>query len=328
MGVDKVRKEIIEYLYPLNQEETEALGNSMNIDRSIYMNGSGDVVRAEKLLEKGRVVALRPHTRLVTFPFHSHSYVELVYVAEGKMVHIINNKKIELKKGEILLLGEGVEHAIAKTGINDIAMNVIIRPSFFSSIISSFTSSDSELKSFILDTLKGKENSGYLHFFVENEIPIQNLMENLVWAYVKKIPQESEIYRSTLSLLFTHLISSRLQAEIEDEDKATLFKVFSYIYDNYKEGTLEECADSVGYSVTALSRMIKRETGKTWTDLLKEKRLSIAVWFLQNTKENIDDISRSVGYENVSYFHRLFRAKYHMGPKEFRDARKDTFLDK
>ena len=104
MGVDKVRKEIIEYLYPLNQEETEALGNSMNIDRSIYMNGSGDVVRAEKLLEKGRVVALRPHTRLVTFPFHSHSYVELVYVAEGKMVHIINNKKIELKKGEILLV--------------------------------------------------------------------------------------------------------------------------------------------------------------------------------------------------------------------------------
>ena len=91
---------------------------------------------------------------------------------------------------------------------------------------------------------------------------------------------------------------------------------------------MEECADSVGYSVTALSRMIKRETGKTWTDLLKEKRLSIAVWFLQNTKENIDEISRSVGYENISYFHRIFREKYHMGPKEYRDARKDTFLDK
>ena len=89
-----MRKEIIEYLYPLNQEETEALGNSMNIDRSIYMNGNTAVVRAEKLLEKGRIVALRPHTRLVAFPFHSHSYVELVYVIQGKMVHTINNKRI------------------------------------------------------------------------------------------------------------------------------------------------------------------------------------------------------------------------------------------
>ena len=153
-------------------------------------------------------------------------------------------------------------------------------------------------------------------------------MENLVWAYVKKIPQESDIYRSTLSLLFSHLITSSLQAEIENEDKATLFKVLSYIFDNYKEGSLEECADSVGYSITSLSRMIKRETGKTWTDLLKEKRLSNAVWLLINTKENVDDISRSVGYENISYFHRIFREKYHMGPKEYRDARKDTFLDK
>ena len=41
-----------------------------------------------------------------------------------------------------------------------------------------------------------------------------------------------------------------------------------------------------------------------------------------------NEISRSVGYENISYFHRLFRTKYHMGPKEYRDARKDTFLDK
>lgn len=47
-----MRKEIIEYLYPLNQEETEALGNSMNIDRSIYMNGNTAVVRAEKMFRQ------------------------------------------------------------------------------------------------------------------------------------------------------------------------------------------------------------------------------------------------------------------------------------
>ena len=100
-----MRQEIIEYLLPLNDEETEALGNALKVDRNLYMEGGRDVVRAEKILEKGRTVALRPHTRLVHFPLHSHSYVELIYVIEGKMVHYINNRKVEVKKNEILLLG-------------------------------------------------------------------------------------------------------------------------------------------------------------------------------------------------------------------------------
>ena len=322
-----MRQEIIEYLLPLNREETEALANSLKVDRDLYMCGSGDVVRAEKLLDKRRVVALRPHTRLISFPLHSHSYVELIYVIEGKMVHYINDRRVELKKDEILLLGEGVEHRIEKSGINDLAMNVIIRPSFFSSLLSSFSSQDSALKRFVLDTMKGKENSGYLHFFVENEIQILNLMENLVYAYVRKTGQDSPVYSSTLSLLFYHLLSCTADSEIEDGGKSILLKTLSYIHDNYKDGSLEECSESVGLSLSSLSRMLKRETGKTWTELLQERRMENVLWMLENTKENIDDIALSVGYENISYFHRLFKRMFNMGPKEYRWARKDTFLD-
>ena len=323
-----MRQEIIEYLLPLNDEETEALGNALKVDRNLYMEGERDVVRAEKILEKGRTVALRPHTRLVHFPLHSHSYVELIYVIEGKMVHYINNRKVEVKKDEILLLGEGVEHEIEETGVGDIAMNVIIHPSFFSSLLSSSVSTfDSALQRFLLDTMKGKENSGYLHFFVEKEIPILNLMENLTWAYVRKEGQESQVYPLTLSLLFRHLLSATAEAEIEDREKSILLRSLSYIRDNYKNGSLEELALLVALSPSALSRKLKRETGKTWTELVQEKRMENAVWLLLNTKERVDDIALSVGYENISYFHRLFRKMFSMGPKEYRDARKDTFLD-
>ena len=46
-----MRQEIIEYLLPLNDEETEALGNALKVDRNLYMEGGRDVVRAEKLLK-------------------------------------------------------------------------------------------------------------------------------------------------------------------------------------------------------------------------------------------------------------------------------------
>ena len=74
---------------------------------------------------------------------------------------------------------------------------------------------------------------------------------------------------------------------------------------------MTEILEEEGYEELTMDGKVL--TGKAWIDV---------------TKENVDDISRSVGYENISYFHRIFRAKYHMGPKEYRDARKDTFLDK
>ena len=49
------------------------------------------------------------------------------------------------------------------------------------------------------------------------------------------------------------------------------------------------------------------------------KRFSQAAWLLRNTALNVDDVARQVGYENVSYFHRLFAAAYGKSPKKYRD---------
>ncbi|MBQ5986678.1 MAG: helix-turn-helix domain-containing protein [Clostridia bacterium] len=46
-----------------------------------------------------------------------------------------------------------------------------------------------------------------------------------------------------------------------------------------------------------------------------------AAWLLENTDRNVDEIAVSVGYENVSYFHRLFFAQYGLSPKKFRDCK-------
>ena len=57
------------------------------------------------------------------------------------------------------------------------------------------------------------------------------------------------------------------------------------------------------------------------TELLQEKRLSQAAWLLRNTGRHVDEIAVSVGYENVSYFHRLFAARFGCSPKQYRDCK-------
>ena len=75
------------------------------------------------------------------------------------------------------------------------------------------------------------------------------------------------------------------------------------------------------YDVTWLSREIKRRTGKTYTELLQEKRLSQAAWLLRNTRQKVADIGISVGYENLSYFHRIFAQHFGISPKAYRDCK-------
>ena len=51
---------------------------------------------------------------------------------------------------------------------------------------------------------------------------------------------------------------------------------------------------------------------------MQEKRLSQAAWLLRNTERNVDEIARAVGYENMTYFHRLFRDRYGQSPRAYR----------
>ena len=67
--------EILRRLSAVSGEEREILDGRSHIDRSLYMDGSRDVISGEKLLEKGKLIAIRPHTRFIAFPEHTHDYV-------------------------------------------------------------------------------------------------------------------------------------------------------------------------------------------------------------------------------------------------------------
>ena len=54
------------------------------------------------------------------------------------------------------------------------------------------------------------------------------------------------------------------------------------------------------------------------TELVQEKRLSQAAWLLRNTDKRVDEIANSVGYENISYFHRIFADRFGQSPRKFR----------
>lgn len=294
-----IKDDILNTLSEITKEEQSFLNGNKDIDRGFYMISADNTVNAGKFLTSGAPIAMRPHARFVHFPPHRHDYIEVVYMCSGHTTHIINGKTLMLGEGEFLIMGSGAVQEILPAGKNDIAVNFIVRTDFFEEIINTFS-------------ISIPANPDSLHFSA-SDLTVHNLAENLIWLLMGGVPKSIKQCRFTLGLLLMTLLKSQHNENVEAIDR-----VLSYVEENYKTGSLSDLADSLHYDFSWLSREIKSRTGKTYTDLIQEKRLSEACFLLRNTDMKVSDISLSVGYCNISYFHRLFNKYLGMSPHKYR----------
>ena len=309
---------ILERLSVITPEERRILDGQMQIDRTLYMDGSRDIITGSKLLEKGKQITIRPHTRFIRFPRHTHDYVEIVYMCRGQTTHLAGGRQYVLHAGELLMLGQHATHEILPAGVEDIAVNFIVRPDFLGGILNFLGKEETPLRRFVLDCLMGGTREDPLYFRVADVLPVQNLVENLLWTLISDPPNKQGIHQMTMGLLFAELLGHTETLSLPSPEQETTVRVLRYIEENYRCGSLTEIAGRLHAELTALSRLIKRETGKTYTELTQEKRLAQAAWLLKNTGKTVDEIASLVGYENTSYFHRLFAQRFSVSPRQYR----------
>lgn len=311
---------ILARLSVITPEEQELLAGRKEIDRSLYME-AGETVSGSKLLPPGKQIALRAHTRFVRFPEHMHDYTEIVYMCQGSTRHIVNGVPVVLQAGELLFLGQNARQEIEPAGAEDIAVNIIVRPEFFGGTLEFLGSEETPLREFVVKSLCGVNSSGYLHFRVAEVKPVQNLMENLLWTLISETPNRRSIQQLTMGVLFVELLNRTDKLFVSDREDQMLVQVLGYIEGNYAAGSLTEIAGLLHYDPAWLSREIKRKTGKNYTALVQEKRLSQAAWMLRNTDQRVNDIALRVGYENISYFHRIFSTRFRQSPRAYRNCK-------
>lgn len=318
-------EELLRELRKITPEEQRILDGKNEIEKELYVSSEDNTFDAKKLLENGRLITVRPHTRFVHFPAHTHNYVEVIYMCSGSTRHIINGNEVLLEQGELLFLNQHAIQEIYPAGKEDIAVNFIILPEFFDDALRMMEAEENMLRQFVIDCLRGENQSaGYLHFKVADVLPVQNLVENLIWTILNKQPNKRSINQITMGLLFLQLMNQidRVETDETDEVQRFMMTVLSYIEEHYRDGELSDLAEELHYDLYWMSREIKKRTGKTYTELVQARRLSQAAYLLTNTGMTVMDIGLAVGYENMSYFHRIFQQRYGMTPRRYRIARK------
>ncbi|MBR1855481.1 MAG: helix-turn-helix domain-containing protein [Oribacterium sp.] len=322
-----MKKELLTQLSMLTSEEKELLNGHQTIDRSIYYapekGDNNSVIDHKRILTDGKLIDIRPHTRFVHFPKHTHNYIEFVYMCAGSTKHLIDEQPITLMEGDLLFMNQHAAQEIFPASKDDIAVNFMIRPEFFDEVLPKLTGDRNPLRDFLISCLTDRDMGGnYLYFSVHGLLPVQNLMENLIWLMLKDPERKRILAQQSMALLFEHLVSNDINISLPENsyEQELMIKLLSYIETEYKNAALSDFIEKNSVDIYTMGRIIKKNTGKTFKDLLMEKRMKTAGYLLKNTDLSTVDISFNVGYENTSYFHRLFKETYGMSPRNYRLA--------
>lgn len=309
-------------LSAITKEEEDILQGKAYVNRNLYYSDEKkNEIDADLVLQNGKLIDIRPHTRFVHFPRHTHNYIEFVYMVQGSTTHLIDEEKIVLRQGDLLFLNQKAVQEILPAGKDDIAVNFMILPQFFDEAFAMIYEEQSALKDFIISCLTSKTtSSNYLYFSASGILPVQNLLENLIYNLTEDEPNKRSMNQITMGLLFLSMISHSSSIRVSENsfDSKITMELLSYIEDKYPDASLTDFAKRKNFDIYTLSRIIKKQTGSTFKKLLENKRMAQASFLLKNTKLTVEEVALSIGYENLSHFYRLFEKTYGMRPRTYR----------
>ncbi|MDD4546071.1 MAG: AraC family transcriptional regulator [Oscillospiraceae bacterium] len=101
-----------------------------------------------------------------------------------------------------------------------------------------------------------------------------------------------------------------------------VFKVMEYVKANYnKKITLDDIARHVYLSRSYLSSIFKEETGESLFNYINKVRVEKSKLYLLDSAVSLVDIASICGFEDQSYFTKVFKKTTGISPKKYRDSR-------
>ncbi|MBM7566273.1 AraC family transcriptional regulator [Paenibacillus sacheonensis] len=271
----------------------------------------------------GEIFAISRHTRFVKMLKHTHDLFEMNYVYSGTFYQEIEGERFELNEGDLIILNKNVEHSIEKCGENDILINFLAKNEFFDNAFIYNILGDhilgKTIASIIADASREKN---FLLFHTSDNWQIRQTIQNLLCESFGSKKTNQEIIKSYMTILFSRLLESDSYEMFLNKAGRTstipVIEIMAYINEHYLNATLEQTAKHFRYSAEHLGRIIKNVTGKNFSALVLEQKFMHAALQLKLTDRTVEQISKEIGYNNLSFFYKKFYSFYGVTPMEYR----------
>ena len=249
---------------------------------------------------------------------HTHQFVEIVYVLNGKADNWINEKLFQISRGDLLFMNYGSVHRFEPIGSFEY-INVGLNPEILLKQIN-----DKNAFPFILltsfDEIKQNDEQVF-SFYGEDRIKIECLFKLMILEAKKKGANHEFILESCLNILIS-MIVNKISQTINGKGVEDWEKLLEFIQENLGEKlSLNEIAKMCYYNPSYFSRLFKKKFGVSVSTYIKKKRIEEAKKMIENGAM-IEEVVERLGFSSKHIFYSVFKEIENKTVGEFRNLLK------
>lgn len=252
---------------------------------------------------------------------HWHDEIEILAVIKGEADIHIDNRSYPAKRGSIVFIPSNRLHSVTgKVGMPFDFFAIV----FDQALLNSFV--NDVIQQQYIDSVKRNETVFPEFIFPEQEWEreVYGLLLEIQEAFEKKETAFELIIKAKLYviwyLLYVHAGKKGIEPPKSADYRITVTKsIIEYIKEHYESHiSLAELSKKFNISEGHLCRFFKSMTKMSVTEYINYYRISISAELLRETDRDIGEIAGMTGFNNISYYNKLFRKYMHMTPSKFR----------
>lgn len=251
--------------------------------------------------------------------FHRHDFFYFNYTYKGEYDSISHkfDNRITVREGELYAGQPFAGHALCVHDNHEtIIVGILIkRAAFFQSFLP-LLPSDSELFRFLLDPASNRFSDEFIHMYLGDGCVVRLLIEMIVCEYADA-QADTQVMLKPLVLSFLTQVARlwrQTRPTAPAHNKPTDL-MRQYMSEHFSSVTLGEIAKQFNYHPNYVSTLLRRETGKTFSELLLDLRMERTSLLLEETDLSVACISDMLGYGSPSNFHKAYRTYFGHSPR-------------
>lgn len=258
-----------------------------------------------------------PH---ISTPLHYHPHHELVWIKKGSGVRIVGDHIDRFKEGDMVLLGPNLPHvwendASYYEGDPDLKVDVFV-VHFTDDIIDNLLKFPelTGIKEILRESRQGLHITGQTHTklgkVIEKLFSAKSIERVILFLRIFQLLEDAEDTSLLSSNDFIHFFSNQKSDRLR--------KIYEFTGKNFNRNIqIDEISKIACMSPAAFCRYFKQKTGYSFISYLNNFRLAYAKNLLNSNEYKISTIAEMCGFEDISYFNRLFKQKTNMTPTEY-----------
>ncbi len=259
---------------------------------------------------------------------HSHDFVELVYVSEGKAKHQYQEREFRIQAGDVFIIEPEFVHSyqVASDESPVRVYNLLFQPTLLTHELKVMMQYPSFFRFFFFEPFLRSHSEIHYYLSLPHQMKIEVLMllKRIEDEYMgKQMGYQVRIKAQLIDLLvlLSRCYEQKERPPLREErsDEQIIDHICLYIDKHYVQDlTLMQISQLCSMSQSSFVNKFKKFTGQTMIEYRNRRRIEAAQAMMNNKNLTITEIAFEVGFSNFSHFHKLFKKLTGVSPRYFK----------